>query len=593
MGARNHVDRGGQKTTQARVRAAGAGRRGRTNPAGRMSDVNGDSTRGGTWSHRWFVLPTLVPIAVLMVIVGLTSVATEPFFWNDETRHVMTGVFFSDFFSDGHWLSARDYAVRYYLQYPSLGLLVWPPLFHALEGAAMLAFGPSLGVAKALILAFAAMATAYLVALVARTHDAWTACLAGLLFVVSPMIVTYSRQVMLEMPALAFVLAATYHWVAYVDRARRAHLWLGAASACAAVLTRFDSAVLLPTLLLMVALRGDWQVLRRRQTWVAACASVVAVGPVVWLTATEFGAEHLSTIVPQQKAYGGLAAVAETVLFYVRSLPEQVGWVIPFGALAGAAQWRRTSLDWRRLTPYAATVVCTYVVFTAVAEKTPRHTIVWVPAFAALAAIGVAALRRGARASLPVWGAALVMLLATGVPALRARTPYVRGYARAAAYVVASTDASTFTLFDGYYDGNFTYQIRRLDPQRRLWVLRGDKLFYASVINVGQQYTEFVHSDGEMAELLASYDPELLVVESTPIGGRWTPAARRLRRLLAAHPERYRLEHRIPIETQSPGTDTVLLIYRSLVRNPAPRSSVELEMLTMRGRKFRTPDAPR
>jgi hypothetical protein len=181
------------------------------------------------------------------------------------------------------------------------------------------------------------------------------------------------------------------------------------------------------------------------------------------------------------------------------------------------------------------------------------------------------------------------MTSAAAVPQLWTPTQYLRGYAQAAQYVVDHTEASTFTLFDGYLDGNFTYQIRRMDPQRRLWVLRGDKLFYASVVNVGQQYTEFVNSEAEMARMLESYDPELVVVESPPLGDRWTPGARLLRRLLAEHPDRYRLELRIPVERQSSTGETVLHIYRSLIRNPTPRSSVELEMLTMGGQRFQTP----
>jgi 4-amino-4-deoxy-L-arabinose transferase-like glycosyltransferase len=532
-------------------------------------------------------LAMAVPLAVLLVMVVGTSASTEPFFGGDETRHVMTGVFFYDFFRAGDWASPRHYAEQYYLQYPSLGLLIWPPLFHAVEGAAMLAFGPSLVVAKALIAAFAMLATAYLVALVARTHDGWTACVAGLLFVLSPMILTYSRQVMLEVPALAFVLAATYHWLVYLETGRAIHLWLAAAASCAAVLTRFDAAAVLPTLGLMLALRGDWGVLARPGTWLAAAVSCVAVAPVVWLTVTTVGALHMSTIVPESGGAG--AAALDAMTYYVRSLPEQLGWLLAGAAVAGLVLALRGGSTWRAAIPYLSTVVCTYVVFTVIAEKVPRHAIGWVPAMAAFAASAVAALRTPAGRSWLATAAALVLCAGTALASTRERTPYLRGYARAAQYVVTQTRASSFTMFDGYYDGNFIYQIRRHDQDRRLWVLRADKLMYASVVNVGQQYTEFTRSDEDMAALLASYDPELVVVEAIPAGG-WTPAARRLRRLLADHPERYRLERRFPVETTRHNSNKELLIYRSLSRNPTPRSSIDLEMLTLGGERFHAPE---
>jgi 4-amino-4-deoxy-L-arabinose transferase-like glycosyltransferase len=538
-------------------------------------------------SRARLALAVALPPAVLLAMLVSTSVSTEPFFEGDETRHVMTGVFFHDFFRAGDWSSPRHYAEQYYLQYPSLGLLIWPPLFHAIEGAVMLVFGPSLAVAKAVIAVFSLLATAYLTALVARTHDVWTACVAGLVFALSPMILTYSRQVMLELPALAFVLAATYHWLVHLETGRAMHLWLAAAASCAAALTRFDAAVVLPTLVLMLALRGDWKVLARPQTGAAAIASCVVVAPVVWLTATTVGALHMSTIVPGSGGAG--ASPLEAVTYYVGSLPAQVGWPLAAAAAAGLVLSMRSRAAWHSAIPYLATVVCTYVVFTAIAEKVPRHAIGWVPAMAAFAAFGVAALRRPRGRSWLASAAALVLCAGTAVASTRERTPYLRGYARAAQYVVTQTRASAFTMFDGYYDGNFIYQLRRHDGARRLWVLRADKLMYASVVNVGQQYTEFTGSEEDMAALLASYDPELVVVESTPAGG-WTPAARRLRRLLADHPDRYRLEQRFPVETTRGNPNSELLIYRSLVRNPRPRSSIDLEMLTMGGERFRTPD---
>ena len=42
----------------------------------------------------------------------------------------------------------KTYAVNYYMKYPALGLMVWPPLYYAVEGAWMSCFpmkGPTLG----------------------------------------------------------------------------------------------------------------------------------------------------------------------------------------------------------------------------------------------------------------------------------------------------------------------------------------------------------------------------------------------------------------------------------------------------------------
>src|SRR5215207_9741521 len=89
---------------------------------------------------------------VLLVVTAahaLTFIPSEPFFNNDETRHVMTGVFFRDLYLERPAPGdLRDGTVGYYLQYPALGLLTFPPAFYALEGIVFLVLGTSFLVAR-------------------------------------------------------------------------------------------------------------------------------------------------------------------------------------------------------------------------------------------------------------------------------------------------------------------------------------------------------------------------------------------------------------------------------------------------------------
>src|SRR5258708_7475667 len=140
----------------------------------------------------------LILVAVLLPLIGahvVFAAHTEPFYNNDETRHVMTGVFFRDFYLDLPVTHPKDYTVHYYLQYPALGLLVWPPLFYAVEGAFMLLFGTSFLVARVLLGLFALLACVYLFLLALRTHDLFTAAVATLLFGFAPLVFVFSRQV--------------------------------------------------------------------------------------------------------------------------------------------------------------------------------------------------------------------------------------------------------------------------------------------------------------------------------------------------------------------------------------------------------------
>ena len=61
-----------------------------------------------------FILPAL--LLVLFFAQWFTYESSEPFFNNDETRHVMTGVFFRDLLVDRPVTKLVDYTIRYYLQ---------------------------------------------------------------------------------------------------------------------------------------------------------------------------------------------------------------------------------------------------------------------------------------------------------------------------------------------------------------------------------------------------------------------------------------------------------------------------------------------
>src|SRR4051812_48330765 len=139
-----------------------------------------------------------LPLLALWTFHFLRHQPSEPFFYGDETRHVMTGVFFRDALLDLPVDRPRDYAVHYYLQYPALGLLVWPPFFHLVEGLFMVPFGTSFVTAQVLVGLFATLGGFYFFLLVRGTHGPAPAAAALLLLALSPAVFILSHQVMLE-----------------------------------------------------------------------------------------------------------------------------------------------------------------------------------------------------------------------------------------------------------------------------------------------------------------------------------------------------------------------------------------------------------
>jgi hypothetical protein len=156
---------------------------------------------------------------------------------------------------------------------------------------------------------------------------------------------------------------------------------------------------------------------------------------------------------------------------------------------------------------------------------------------------------------------------------------YLRGYEEAARYVVTHTRSSRFTFIDGFLNGDFIYQVRRHDPGRRLWNLRGDKLLYSVLISPRGGYKEYAGAEAGILGTLYRYDPDLIVVEEPQVLFK-IPMADQLRTTLAGHPERFERVKTFPIESNVPIFKGVrLAVYRSRVRNPDPARQVSFDMI--------------
>lgn len=510
----------------------------------------------------------------------------EPFYNNDENRHVMTGVFFRDLLLDLPLDRLQGYAVDYYLQYPALGLTVWPPLFHGIEGVFMLAFGTSYLAARLLVGLFSALACLYLFLLVRRTHGTFPAALAVLLFGLAPLVFLLSRYVMLEMPALAFALAAIYHFVRYLDASKPGDIYLAAAASALFALTRFESFFLLAFFALSILALRRFDLFRRREVWLAALLALGLVIPVYVPLVAVFGRAHL--LVSVQGAAEG-PTFWEHAVYYPRSLLRQIGPLTAVFAILGFLVALRP-VPGRVRWPYFALAAATYLVFSPLAELQERHAVYWYPAFALFAVEGIEWL--AARLKSPSAKPALAALAVAGAlwTAVSGRSLYLRGYEEAARYVVENSRNSCFAFMDGFLNGNFIYQIRRHDPERNLGVLRGDKILYGVLSEPGNAYEEYAGGEQEILDTLYRYDPELIVVEQPQVAFQ-IPMAGRLRKVLASHPERFERVKSFPLDTNVPAFAGVRLdVYRSKVRNPHPETKVSFDMIGL-GRSL-SPEVP-
>lgn len=530
-------------------------------------------------SKRFWLLAGL--LLLIGLVYSLSYPASEPFFNNDETRHVMTGVYFRDLLHDMPLGHLRAYTVSYYLQYPALGLLVWPPLFYFIEGLLMSVFGTSLVVPKVLVVLYACLACAYLFLLVARTHGNEKAAVAVLVFALSPMVFQLSHYVMLEMPALSMTLAAIFYFVRYLDEDRRRDLLLAGLFSVLSALTRFDVFYLLPLFLILLVVRRRLNIVRRKEVWLVMCLAMLCVLPFYLMTSASMGWLHFKSVTeqldPSQPAFLSL----ERLFFYPSRLPKQIGWLALMPAIVGIVYSVMSARRMKALL-YFAIIVAVFICYTPIGETDSRHTIYWIPAFAFFAAEGISLLSQWLRQPKLYLPLAAFFILGMVWHVFSKPLPHVRGYEEAAQYVLANTKTSPFCLFQGHLNGAFIYQVRRQDPNRHLWVLRTDKILFSFLVNAQVEYKQFTETDEAMLETIYKYDPEFILIDETQTA-ETTFAENHVRDVINNHPERFHLEKIVPIESTDPGFPSgQIKIFRNIFRNNNPEHHLNLEILMLR-----------
>ncbi len=538
------------------------------------------------------------PLAELAIIAGLVAIAALTFLrqifndalgYPDADRILMDGVFFRDFLVDLPLLEPYDYIINYFGQYPALSLGYRPPFFPFVEGLFNLVTGVEIWSSRLALFSFALAGSATFYLLLRRTFDWLTAAVATLFLVTTPFVAQYGWYTMAEVPVLSMALVTLYFFQRYMSGGTTLDLALTAAALVLALYTKQTAMVL--ALWMVLYTLGSLRLLeqlRQRRVWVTVILAIVAVLPLVAVTLW-MSDQHMA-----QSVGVGKAATVQAKLQTDRllALPEhlyKLHLTPPVLALALlGALWALVRRD-RRLWLWLSLILAVYLLFTYIANQNSRYPIFWIPAFCALAAMPVGFARPGTRLR-----TALVVIAALvggyQVWQVYAKAPkFATGYDEAAAYVLAHSESPT-VFFDGYNNGYFTYFMRAQDPQRSMWVLRGDKLLTSTSIG-GRNKLEVHIEDAEgIDQLLDRFGPQFIVVESR--NTIKLPAHDVLREHLKASDD-YQLRKTIPVDTGEPSTrqpldDLDLLVYEH-VNRPQPTGGVLELRLPVVGQTLQIP----
>ncbi|MBY0341737.1 MAG: glycosyltransferase family 39 protein [Rhodocyclaceae bacterium] len=519
----------------------------------------------------------LIALALLLALVALLFVQAPvggAFAWSDAPRHALNGVFVKDFVAAMPWDDPAGYAYRYYAQYPALTILFYPPLFYVVSAPFYALFGFSHGTALLVVgLHYAAFACAcYRIS--RRWLDAPAAFLLAALITVLPEIAFWGRQIMLEIPALAFLAWSAVCFLEYLDERRPRHLYLAVVLLVLAMYSKINvgfMAIAYAASLMQAQGGGAW---RNRHHYLAALAAAIALLPLLLLT-VKFGQANVQSVTGVADASVSRATL-DGWFWYARQLPLQMGWPVLPVLLGGLALLSRSPAGDRRAQQFflALWFVSGYLFFSAIDLKESRHTVFILPPLVFLGALGLRTVLSCKRLSALL----LALLLATLTwTVLKRPVHYVDGYRKAADKVADMAPPNSAVLFSGYRDGAFVFNMRVREDRRDLVTVRADKLLLKVAVRRELGVEQKSYSEAEIVQMLNGAGIRYVVAQHD----FWTDleVMARLQRVLNS--EHFTEVGRIATQANYPVSDTLLVIYRNnaALSGAAKRMDIDLPII--------------
>lgn len=511
----------------------------------------------------FLLYPPVMLLVIVTLVAGRGIARGEFFFYGDEMRHAMNGVFFRDFLMDLPLRHPVQYVYDYYAKYPALAFPHWPPLFHLIEGVFFLVLGLSPWVSRLVILCFALLAAYFWYRIAERFGPRYRAFLSAVILTCTPFILLYEQVTMLEIPALAACLGAVHFWLNFLETERRRDLWALVALVASAFLIS-QKAVFLPFLIgTDLILERRFRLLKRTDVWLGILAFLAAVFP-WYLLALKTVNTLVSRITGDRFGYLTLGI---NYTFYLTALYHQLGPVLLGLACIGLviALLRRTRVD-RFLLVW---LFSSYVCFVLISEKDSRHAMVWIPPLLYLALVALEALLvRRTWAMVASSGLALVFL----VNGVRSERPIVSGAKEAAQYVL-SLPESDIVYYQGALSGDFIFFVRKFDPEKRHLVAR-EKQVVVSVL--GHDAREVLQTQEEVLDFFRTWGIRYAVIENVDN----VPGLSQVRELLSS--DKFELVRTFPVTTnQSYFPVRQILVFRYRGEVHRANQNVTIPMMTI------------
>jgi hypothetical protein len=415
----------------------------------------------------------LLPIVALALFYYLSAPTGGNFWWYDSSRHAMNGVFLRDLLVEGGLWHPIHFANAYVQQYPAVNLGFYPPFFYISSVPMLLLFGTSHAVSQSVVALYVLGLGALVWLMSRRAMDVFSATATALATLALAPVALWSRQVQLDVPAVAVFFLAAYALIRHLESKQQAWMFAAAIALGIGMLTRVQGVFMVPVLLFFLFVRRyEQRPSFARRSMAIVLAGLIALPAVVMVVYFQRVNQALASATPGMPALWSL----ENWAWYAEKLPHQIGW--PALALTVAGLLATVRLAWQKRLPVTVEVLgacalCAWLFFTVVSNKDPRFNLPGVLFLFVVAANGLyLVVPTLARILLPVLAAWLFFQLGVAAP-----VPEVNGFSAAVAATQAVTPRNANVLISAHRDGNFIYDLRTEGKRRDIGVRRADKLF--------------------------------------------------------------------------------------------------------------------
>ena len=410
-----------------------------------------------------------------------TAPKSEDFWWSDAATFALNGVLIHDYLFQGLGQSPMAFASNWFLHYPALTISLYPPILPVTEALAFTLFGFSHIVAQAVVSIFAGICALGCFATMRTATSRSIAVAAALFLFATPSVLLWSRQVMMEVPTLAFLMLAAAMLLRYQAIGGQRRLYIAVALVVAAVYTKQTAIFAAPAFAVALMWNDGIRVLRAKSTWISLAGAALALLPLVLFT-LKFAAQNIESAIGQGTASvtGNVDAshVSATALsVYGLALPEIAGWMAIVGAVAylfvlAIHGW--ADPNERRLARLMfAWFVTDYLTISVIGHFEARYGIFLAVPIAVFCALFLARIVPvGWKPVLPVCVAGAVFCFSV----YRNPVPRMTGYDKVAEYIAAHASKNDAILLHCYESKNFVFSLRVREPEPKVFVLRTEKL---------------------------------------------------------------------------------------------------------------------